>query len=414
MGASSIPAFAAVAEIAKFTAVRRRMGYKAANAILATLAERIALTPGCAVMRSGRTTIEFLVHASDVDAALATAGGLRASLELPVELPGLRFEADVCIGLSEAGAAGDRAEHFELAAQAAEDAYRRPERIALVGSEAGDDASQSMRLLAELADAIRADALELHYMPKLKLPEGTVSGLEALCRWSHPVLGAIPPLTFIGLAEESGLIEELTLWTLDRAIADQRRLIAQGHCLQIDVNLSARLVSNALFCERVIQRIAGAAGKIGLEITETAVIEDPQSALANLRGISEAGVHIAIDDYGAGLSSLTYLRDLPAQELKIDQSFIRKLTTSNRDPLLVRSAIEIARALEMEVTAEGVEDELALSLLSVMRCNYAQGYHISRALPLNDLVGYLESADNQDVTPTNPLLGGLSQRRGTA
>ena len=128
---------------------------------------------------------------------------------------------------------------------------------------------------------------------------------------------------------------------------------------------------------------------MGIEITETAVIDDPTSAFRNLERIDEAGIHIAIDDFGAGLSSLAYLRDLPAHELKIDQAFVRKLTTSNRDPLLVRSAIDIAHALEMEITAEGVEDELALALLRAMRCDSAQGFHISRPLPIDALIPFL-------------------------
>jgi EAL domain-containing protein (putative c-di-GMP-specific phosphodiesterase class I) len=259
-------------------------------------------------------------------------------------------------------------------------------------------------MLPDLIEAIRNDALELHYMPKLNLAEETVVGAEALCRWTHPRHGSVPPLVFIRLAEETGLIDDLTLRTLDRAIADQRRLLEHGLTLPIDVNLSGRLVSNSAFCDVVVERIAGAAGRIGLEITETAVIDEPDTALANLRRIADAGIHIAIDDFGAGLSSLSYLRDLPAQELKIDQSFIRKLTTSNRDPLLVRSAIEIGRALEMEVTAEGVEDELALSLLAVMRCNNVQGFHISPPLPLDRLIDYLKSG-------TKLSKGELSQLR---
>jgi EAL domain-containing protein (putative c-di-GMP-specific phosphodiesterase class I)/GGDEF domain-containing protein len=393
--------YVAIAEIAKFPAVRRRIGYQAANAILRTLAGRILADGRCEVGRVGRTSVEFLYHARDAADALAAMTALRQALERPVVVEGMQFDPEVVIGSSPivSGEADDGL--FDLAAFAVEDACRRPERIGF--AEAGalsETAAQSARMLPDLIAAIRADALEMHYLPKLSLTEQRVIGAEALCRWTHPRHGSVPPTVFIGLAEETGLIDDLTLRTLDRTIADQQRLLDHGIALAIDVNLSGRLVSNSPFCDVVMERIAAAPGRIGLEITETAVIEDPEAALANLHRIAAAGIHIAIDDFGSGLSSLSYLRDLPAQELKIDQAFIRKLTTSNRDPLLVRSAIEIARALEMEVTAEGVEDELALSLLTVMRCNNVQGFHISPPLPLDQLIAYLK---NGAKLPTGEL-----------
>ena len=137
-------------------------------------------------------------------------------------------------------------------------------------------------------------------------------------------------------------------------------------------------------------------GRIGFEITETAVIGDPDAALANLRDFTQAGIRIAIDDYGSGLSSLAYLKQLPAHELKIDRLFVSGLTDSHRDPLLVRSSIDLAHALEMEVTAEGVDDAMSLSLLRVMGCDLLQGYFISPPLPLDGLTSFLDDASQAE------------------
>lgn len=401
--------YAAVAEVMKFAAVRRRIGYRAANEIMRALADRIAADARMEIGRIGRTSIEFFYRADDPAEAMATMQALRASLQQPVTVDAMPFAPEIAIGsnLVAAGETGD--ELFEISALAVEDAQRKPERISFARAGEFGASAASARMLPDLIEAIHEDRLDLHYMPKLSLADERVTAAEALCRWTHPRHGSVPPMTFVGLAEETGLIDELTIWTLDRAIADQRRLLEQDLVLPIDVNLSGRLVSDAGFCDLVIARIAAAPGKIGLEITETAVIEDTDAALANLRRIADAGIHLAIDDFGSGLSSLSYLRDLPAHELKIDQAFVRSLTTSHRDPLLVRSAIEIARALEMEVTAEGVEDELALSLLTIMRCDHVQGYHISQPLPLPQLVEYLKSGSK----PVKNELAELQNRLGT-
>jgi EAL domain-containing protein (putative c-di-GMP-specific phosphodiesterase class I) len=381
--------YVGIASLSKFAAVRRRVGYQQGNEIVRILSQRMLAQGKYQLGRAGRASIEFLYHAEDDAAARAMMKSLQAALELPVVTDRLSYAPRIVIGSNAIGAVSATDEIFDLSAFAVEEAATAPERISF--AEAARSGSMSMSdMYADFAHALREHALELHYMPKLNLADERVVGAEALSRWHHPRHGTVPPSTFVALAEETGLIAELTLWSLDRAIADQRRLIQAGFPLALDVNFSGQLVSDAAFCETVRERIAGASGKIGIEITETAVIENPQAALANMRGLADAGIHIAIDDFGSGLSSLSYLRELPAHELKIDQSFVRKLTTNNRDPLLVRSAIEIAHALDMEVTAEGVEDGLALGLLKVMRCTNVQGFHIAAPMPLELLIEYLK------------------------
>ena len=215
-------------------------------------------------------------------------------------------------------------------------------------------------------------------------------------RWPHPTRGSVPIERLIRLAESTGAIRDLTEWVVAQAVADQARLAASGHDLLIYVNISGVLLPDAEFAERVLATVSRAKGRIGFEVTETAVIQDPDGALANLRAFSAAGIKIAIDDYGSGLSSLSYLKQLPANELKIDRMFVSGLIDSHRDPLLVRSSIDLAHALDMEVTAEGVDDPLALSLLRVMGCDLIQGFLISPPIELSALQTFLTTFDPRE------------------
>jgi EAL domain-containing protein (putative c-di-GMP-specific phosphodiesterase class I) len=202
------------------------------------------------------------------------------------------------------------------------------------------------------------------------------------------------PGEFIAAAEQSGQIGPLTLWTLRQVIADQQLLAAAGHDIPVFLNISGVLLADAEFVAEACAIItAHPQAKLGFEITETAVIRDPECAIRHLQLFADHGIILAIDDYGAGLSSLAYLKQLPAKELKIDKMFVTQLTSSHRDPLIVRSTIDLAHALEMEVTAEGVETPAALALLSVMGCDLVQGYLISRPVPFDALLTYLGEQD---------------------
>lgn len=243
---------------------------------------------------------------------------------------------------------------------------------------------------SDLTRAIARDELHLVYQPKLHLRARHVASVEALVRWEHPERGPILPGDFVPDAERSGDILALTRWVVERAIRDQRKLAGEGHELTVFVNIAAALLADDRFITDACARIRAAGASIGLEITETSVIRDPGAAIANLKRVADLGIPIAIDDYGAGLSSLAYLKQLPACELKIDKLFITQLTSSHRDPLIVRSTIDLAHAMEMEVVAEGVETDTALALLSVMGCDMAQGYFISRPLLVADLLTFLD------------------------
>ena len=231
------------------------------------------------------------------------------------------------------------------------------------------------------------------YQPKLNVRRGCVESVEALVRWHHPDEGVMLPDRFIEQSEAMGSISSLTFWTFEQALRDQRALREQGQPLCVFVNLSAQLLTESATVERLVELAAEPGADIGVEVTERSVIADPSLAFANIRRLREAGMRIAIDDYGSGLSSLTYLKQIEADELKIDKSFIMSLGTSHRDPLIVRSTIDLAHALGMIVTAEGVETPAAHALLTVMGCDVMQGYLIGRPMGPEALLEYLRSFD---------------------
>jgi EAL domain-containing protein (putative c-di-GMP-specific phosphodiesterase class I) len=198
------------------------------------------------------------------------------------------------------------------------------------------------------------------------------------------------------MAEETGHVRALTEWVVRQAIADQKTLADGGHVLDIAVNISGRVLGEPDFIDFCREALAHAAGRICFEITETAVIENPEVALAMLDAFADMGISISIDDFGSGLSSLGYLKRIRGHELKIDRSIVADITGSQRDALIVRSTIDLAHSLGLKVVAEGIETSDAFSLLSAMGCDHAQGYLISRPLPLSQLFEFL-SEDRDEL-----------------
>ena len=251
-----------------------------------------------------------------------------------------------------------------------------------------------LTLMGELRLAIERDHLQLHYQPKSDLQSGEIVGAEALVRWNHPKHGFIPPDEFIGLAERTRMIKPLTQWVMEKAFTDCRELRQQGRKLAISINLSAK----DLHDPQLPDRIVGVMSKTGVqpdwfifEITESSIIVDPDRVLNVLERIHGLGFGLSIDDFGTGYSSLAYLSKLPVQELKIDRSFVRGMLMGTKDNVIVRATVQLAHNLNLKVTAEGVENEETLELLRQCQCDIAQGYHLGKPLPLNDLLGLLDT-----------------------
>jgi EAL domain-containing protein (putative c-di-GMP-specific phosphodiesterase class I) len=243
--------------------------------------------------------------------------------------------------------------------------------------------------MSEMLKALTDGSLALHYQPKYCLADDDVCGFEALIRWHHPVRGQIFPDNFIPIAEEIGHVRQLTEWVVSRAIEDQMRLARAGFDLPISVNISGRQLNDESFALWAIGKVKSSGAKLCFEITETAVINDPEKALRIINLFRNTGIGISIDDYGAGLSSLSYLKQIPANELKIDKSFILAMTEGRSDQLMIQSTIDLAHAMGMSVVAEGVETEQVMTLLKRMGADTAQGYFISRPQTLEATLDFL-------------------------
>jgi EAL domain-containing protein (putative c-di-GMP-specific phosphodiesterase class I) len=293
------------------------------------------------------------------------------------------------------------------------DAIERRLPLVEARAQASPEIVDRFTLMRDLQQAIAEDSIDLHYQPKLRSRTGLVDSAEGLLRWTHKTRGPMSPDLVVRMAEETGNIRALTIWTIERAIADQAWLRAQGSDFRLHINLSGALIHDAPFADWVLGRLRDSKATIGFEITETATISDPQGALAHLSAFADAGIHLSIDDYGSGYSSLAYIQSLPVNELKIDRSFISGLKSSQRDPLLVRSTIDLAHALEMEVTAEGVDTPEALALLQVMGCDLIQGYLLSRPIPLADLQAFVvRNRENGGATERSAGMDRLRRLRG--
>jgi diguanylate cyclase len=373
--------------------LRRELGSSVADHIVQQTMERLkALLPQSRIGRVGRTGLEFAFCAADDAEAEAELVRLETALARRLNVDGQVFDLEVIIGFASRPLHGEHV--ADCAADALIEARARGRGVLLYREADLQRAAESSAMLRDLRTALADEALSLAYQPKLHVASQTIRSVEALLRWRHPSKGWISPEVFVGLAEETGLIADITQWVVRRALRDQAELAEAGKRVTVYLNLSGRLLADATFCAWILETARRAEGcALGLEITETAVIDDPEHALANLQALADAGLKIAIDDYGSGLSSLSYLKQMPAHELKIDKMFISNLTSSHRDPLLVRSTIDVAHALGMEVTAEGVETAGALALLRVMGCDHIQGYLVARPLDLAGLSDLLADTD---------------------
>jgi EAL domain-containing protein (putative c-di-GMP-specific phosphodiesterase class I)/CHASE2 domain-containing sensor protein len=270
-------------------------------------------------------------------------------------------------------------------------AAERGNRWQLFTASDSERASWRVSLLAELDSALAHGELWNAYQPKLDLRSGRIEAVEALVRWDHPERGTLAPDSFIPLIEQHGRAADLTLHVMAHALADAAGWAAEGQPLGVAVNISATLLHDHGFLHRLEQLLQASglpAGRVTLEVTESAAMAEPEAAVVALERWRRLGVGVSIDDYGTGQSSLSYLQKMPATELKIDRSFIAAMADGPRDRILVRSTIAMANELGLAVVAEGVEDEICLELLREMGCHQAQGYGISRPVPAGTIAEF--------------------------
>ncbi|MGA9872893.1 MAG: bifunctional diguanylate cyclase/phosphodiesterase [Rhodococcus sp. (in: high G+C Gram-positive bacteria)] len=271
---------------------------------------------------------------------------------------------------------------------AMEAAKTLPSRYAHYDSSMERDDTSRLLLLGELTSAIEHRQLEIFYQVQVDLTTMKAVGVEALLRWNHPELGLVEPDSFMPMAERTGLIRPLLDYVLRDALTQQKSWAAQGVELTVSVNISTRNLLDTTLVDcvaRTLDTVGVDPRQLSIEITETASMTDPSLAVETLLALRALGVGLAIDDYGTGYSSLTYLQRLPVQQLKIDKAFVTDMTSVLAHRVIVRSTIDLARALGLSITAEGVEDRETLLELKQLCCHYAQGYHLGRPMPAQDI-----------------------------
>ncbi|MEP6695106.1 MAG: EAL domain-containing protein [Chloroflexota bacterium] len=334
------------------------------------------------VARLGGDEFAVLLPDTDVAGAVIGAKKLRASLEAPISIEGVRMPVASSVGISLFPAHGeDPLTLLRRADIAMYTAKRHGTGVALYEEGSDLEGAARLGLASDLRDALDRGELHLHYQPVIDLRTQRVSMMEALARWNHPRLGLVPPVDFIALAERAGVMPQLSSWALKAALSKARSWEARG--ISIAVNMAVSDLSDPTFPDRVraaVEESGVTPDCLHLEVTESGVMSEPERILTCLERLRDIGVQIAIDDFGTGSSSLAYLHRLPIQACKIDRSFIRRLTTEASSVAIVRATIELAHALDLRVIAEGVEDSATLDVLKGMGCDLAQGFFIAEPI----------------------------------
>lgn len=378
--------------IDRFESVRNAIGYDSMSRLISALGRRLAaLADGASVARVDAAALGVVVIARDEAGALALAGRMSQAAQTPLLVDGAPVDIALTAGIARHGAgAADSASAVDRAAIAIEQARGARRPLAVFDPAAWGDPGGNLSLISELMAALDNGEFSLAYQPKYDLRAERIGGVEALARWAHPRRGLVPPDLFVGMAEETGHIRPLTEWVVRRALADQKVFAEAGHDVPMSINISGRLLSDESFADFALAEVQASDARLCFEITETAVMDNPELALGVIDRLSAAGIRVSLDDYGSGLSSLAYLKRIQADELKIDKTFVMGMDASARDALLVKSTIDLAHGLGLRVTAEGVETPTALALLRGMGCDMAQGYLIGRPLPVEELIARLE------------------------
>jgi len=381
-----------VCDLDRFKTINDSLGHRAGDQLLQEVAKRLTqLIRGVdTVARYGGD--EFVLIVSPI-AAAADATGLAArvieALQAPVRISEIDVHTSPSVGVAFYPGDGATVEallaHADAAMYCAKQRGRGNVQCFALGMNAG--AEDRVQLESDLYSAITLNQFQLYYQPKVDTVSGDVRSAEALLRWVHPARGLVAPAEFIPLAEECGLIGAIGEWVIREACRQARAWQVDGVALRVSVNLSASQFRQEGLVES-IRRALDAAGLpprfLEVELTESAVMSDPEESIAILEQLSTMGVLVSVDDFGTGYSSMSYLRRFPIDKLKIDRVFISEIMDRPEDASIVRAIVSLAHSLRLKVVAEGVETPAQLAFLQAVGCDEYQGFHFSKPLPATD------------------------------
>jgi diguanylate cyclase (GGDEF)-like protein len=384
-------------DLDRFKFINDTLGHHAGDLVLQAVAKRLreSLRESDTVARLGGDEFAILLTGGDPGRAPAVGRMIQAILEAPIDLDGQLIDVGSSIGIAQCPVHGEDPSLLLRRADIAMYAAKRDKSgVAMYEARFDQHRAENLSLLSDLRRAIAENQLSLHYQPKLDLRRGQVVGVEALVRWKHPERGNIPPSDFVPFAEQTGMIRHVTRWVLEEATRQCGVWLSGGLSLSVSLNVSSRDL-----LDRDLPQLFAAATRrhavppelITVEVTESALVEDPQRVQETIRGLKELGFRLSIDDYGTGWSSLAYIQRLHCDELKIDREFVTHAAGNGKDAAIVHSTIELGHNLGLTVVAEGVEDIEVLEVLKKLGCDLAQGYAIARPLPAEKLAEWIET-----------------------
>ncbi|WP_203733606.1 putative bifunctional diguanylate cyclase/phosphodiesterase [Paractinoplanes durhamensis] len=379
-----------------FREVNEQLGQSIGDLMLIEIGKRLVASTreNDAVARLGGDEFAILLDDGDLTTGESIAARLSGAFTRAFEFDEITLDLEVSIGAAVAVDGDDATTVLRHADTAMHIAKQLHADYHCYRDDRRHDAVARLTLLGDLRRALDDPGqLTLHYQPQIAVNGGDLAGVEALARWQHPTRGPVSPAEFIPVLEVSSLMHRFTEQMLGKALRQGRTWLDAGHRVPISVNVSTRSLLDPGFPQRVAALLdeTGVPGTLlCIEVTEYALMSDPETAIEALRQLRDLGVNASIDDYGTGFSSMTYLKLLPVGELKVDQSFVKDVATDSSSRALVASTVELGHSLGLTVVAEGVEDDGALSILRAIGCDVAQGYHFARPMPADEMTARLE------------------------
>lgn len=380
-----------------FKEVNDTLGHPAGDQLLIEVGRRLSglLRTGDTIARLGGDEFAILLPTATEIHAIKVAEKIANALAHPFNMESRQLYTSASIGITTYPQHGADAriliQHADIAMYQAKNTKSK---LAVYDPDKDNHSLQRLGLMADLRKAIKQDALEVFYQPQTTIADNKAIGMEALLRWKHPEYGFIAPEEIIMLAEQTGLIHDIALWMLNNAVMQTKQWMDAGIDLTVAVNLSAHNLEDDRLINQVktlLARTRFPSKHLTLEITENAMMANPDRAVDILTQLDEMGIKISVDDFGTGFSSLGYLKRLPVNELKIDKSFVTDMANDENDAVIVRSTIDLAHNLGLKVVAEGVEDQETWGLLQILSCDFAQGYLISTPMSAGDFWNWLKA-----------------------